>query len=117
MVILAKKGTSDETAQTGPDVEEATFGKDFSSLRMALMAATVAIGLVSLGLLVLRRRKRYRRRLCRKDLLAGLGRRKRKTKGHGVGHECGSRGTARAYRIVLCLWSLSRRTMVRDIYG
>ena len=60
--------------RNGSDVEETAFGKDLSSLRMPLVPLTMApIGLVNLGLLVLRSRKWYRRRLCRRDLLAGLG--------------------------------------------
>ena len=73
-MIVAKVGTGDETVRNGSDVEETAFGKDLSSLRMPLAPVTVApIGLVNLGLLVLRSRKWYRRRLCRRDLLAGLG--------------------------------------------
>ena len=72
-MIVAKMGTSGESVRNSSDVEETTFGKDLSSLRMPLASVTMAIGLVNLGLLVLRSRKWYRRRLCRRDLLAGLG--------------------------------------------
>ena len=72
-MIVAKMGASGETVRNGSDVKETAFGKDLSSLRMALAPVTRAIGLVNLGLLVLRSRKWYRRRLCRRDLLAGHG--------------------------------------------
>ena len=52
VMIEAIKGTGGETAQNGPDVEETASRKDLSSLRMALAAATVAVGLVNLGLLL-----------------------------------------------------------------
>ena len=38
---MAKKGTSDETAQNGPDMEEAAFGKNFSNLRRNLAVVAV----------------------------------------------------------------------------
>ena len=73
-MIVATVGTGGVTVRNGSDVEETAFGKDLSSLRMPLAPVTMApIGLVNLGLLVLRSRKWYRRRLCRRDLLAGFG--------------------------------------------
>ena len=72
-MTVAKMGTSGETVGNGSDVEETAFGKDLSSLRMPLAPVTMAIGLVNLGILVLRSRRWYRRRLCRRDLLVGLG--------------------------------------------
>ena len=71
-MIVAKVGASNETVKNGSDVEETAFGKDLSSLKMSLAPVAMAIGLVNLGLLVLRSRKWYRRRLCRRNLLAGL---------------------------------------------
>ena len=72
-MIVVKVGTSGEIVRNGSDVKETAFGKDLSSLRMPLAPVTMAIGLANLGLLVLRRRKWYRRRLCRRGLLPGLG--------------------------------------------
>ena len=73
-MIVAKVGIGGDTVRNGSDVKEAAFGEDLSSLRMPLAPVIVApIGLVNLGLLVLRSRKWYRRRLCRRDLQAGLG--------------------------------------------
>ena len=72
-MVVAKMGTSAETAKNGLDVEETTFGEDFSSLRVSLAAVRVAKGLVYLSLRVLRSRKWYQGRLCRRSLLAGLG--------------------------------------------
>ena len=103
MTIVAKIGTSSETVKNGLHLEETASGKDLSSLRMALAPVTMAIGLVNLGILMLRSRKWYRRRLCRRDLLAGLGHWERRKKDHGVGLACGSRGAIRASHIVLCL--------------
>ena len=61
VMIVAKMGTSGETVRNDLDVEETTFGKDLSSLRMRLAPLTTAVGLVNSGLLVLRSRKWYRR--------------------------------------------------------
>ena len=83
---------------------------------MALVAVTVAIGLVNFGLVVLRSQKWYRRRLCHRNLLNGLGHRKRRKRDHGVGLKCGSRGAIRASRVVLYFWCLSHRMMMGDIY-
>ena len=116
-MIVVKMGTSGETVRNGSDVEETSFGKDLSSLRMSLAPVIRATDLVNLGHLVLRGQRWYRRRLCRRDYLAGLGHRKRRKKDYGGGPACGSRGAIRASRIVLCLWSHSRRMMVmRDMY-
>ena len=73
MVVVKMGTTSGETVRNGSDVEETVFEKDLSSLRAALAPVTMVIGLVNLGLLALRSQKWYRRRLCRRDLLAGLG--------------------------------------------
>ena len=72
-MIVAKMGTSSETVRNDSDMEETAFRKDLSSLRMPLAPVKMATGMVNLGLLVLRSRKWYRRRLCCRDLLAGLG--------------------------------------------
>ena len=73
-MTVAKAGTGSETVRNGSDAGETAFGKDLSSLRMPLAPVTMApIGVVNLGLVVLRSRKWYRRRLCRRDLLTGLG--------------------------------------------
>ena len=53
-MIVAKMGTNRETARSDLDVEETAFGNYLSSLRMALAPVTMAIGLVNLGLVVLR---------------------------------------------------------------
>ena len=53
-MIVDKKVTGGETAQNGPDVEKTAFRNNLSSLRLALAAVTVAVGLVTLGLVVLR---------------------------------------------------------------
>ena len=52
-MIVSKKDTSGETAQNGPGVVEMAFGKNLSSLRMALAAVTVAVSQVNLGLVVM----------------------------------------------------------------
>ena len=103
-MIMAKISTSGETAKNGPDVEKTTFEKDLSSLRISLVAVTVAKGLVHFSLLVRGSRKWYQRQLYRRDLPIRLAQRKRRKMCHGVGPECGSRTTIRAYNIVLCLW-------------
>ena len=90
-------------SKNDPDVKETAFGKDFSSLGISLVAVTVPKCLVHLSLLVLRSRKWYQRQLYRRDLPVGLGQRKSRNTCHGVGPECGSSTTMRAYRIMLCL--------------
>ena len=63
-MIVVKVGTSGETVRNGSGVKETAFGKDLSSLRILLAPATMApIGMKNLGLLVLKSRKWYRRRL------------------------------------------------------
>ena len=73
VIIVAKMGTDDETVRNGSDVEETALGNHLSSLRMALIPVTIAIGRVNLGLLVLRSRIVVSATTVCRDLLAELG--------------------------------------------
>ena len=72
-MIVAKMGTGGETVRNGSDVEETALGNDLSSLRMAFVSITMAIGLVNLGLFALRGRIVVSATTVCRDLLAELG--------------------------------------------